>query len=219
MTSARPSLARERRERVERRDLLAEIEMRRGLVQHEQRRVLRDERRQREAPPLAAGKRSRVARVEARETERRKRGSRARRRRQPIPTASARDADGARRARSRARSRESSRRCPAAGSRGSARARAGRAARASCRRTRSRPPRARASRRALLTSVVLPAPFGPTIDPALARVQRRDRVRDAACGRRPTARARGTTRRGARASHERIPRQQRRAAPARRRAR
>ena len=50
--------------------------MRRRLVQQEQRRILRDERREREAPPFAAGERSRIAPVEAGESEGRQRRAR-----------------------------------------------------------------------------------------------------------------------------------------------
>jgi hypothetical protein len=49
------ALARERRHDLQRRDLLAEIEMRRWLVEQEELRVLGDERGVREAPPLATG--------------------------------------------------------------------------------------------------------------------------------------------------------------------
>ena len=73
----RAALARERRQRVERGDLLPEIEVRRRLVEQHQRRVLRDERRERDAAPLAAGERAHVARLEAGEAEARERGARA----------------------------------------------------------------------------------------------------------------------------------------------
>ena len=48
------ALARERRHDVERRDLLAEVEVRRGLVEKEDLRVLRDERGERQAAAFAA---------------------------------------------------------------------------------------------------------------------------------------------------------------------
>ncbi len=54
MTIALPRLARERGDDVERRDLLAEVEMRRGLVEKEDLRVLRDERGERQPPAFAA---------------------------------------------------------------------------------------------------------------------------------------------------------------------
>ena len=108
--------ARQRGHRVERGDLLAEVEMRRRLVQQQQRRILREERGQREAPPLAPGQRARVARVEAGETECRER-VRARvdiRRRFPLPAREVRMAADERGLQHRRR--EESRRCPAAGS-------------------------------------------------------------------------------------------------------
>jgi hypothetical protein len=89
----RPAVvARQRAHRVERGNLLAEIEVRRGLVQEEQRGILRHERRQREAPPFAAGERSRIARRRARRGRTPTALPAPARHRRPTPTASARDA-------------------------------------------------------------------------------------------------------------------------------